>query len=118
MVRSKRVPLDSLSSYSFPQTFRISWSTGSVHGHGEFFLNAVTAKDWVKYLSTKHQDMLHWSEDKDMPLQSPVDSPVLHELESESDMPDLIPLVEDNDVFVPEFDDYERAPLRVAILEG
>jgi hypothetical protein len=68
--------------------YRIAWSSGSFHGHGKYCLTASAAQAWVEYLTSKYEDMLHWSE-------SIEEAPLL----------DAIPSVEQVDVFVPEFDD-------------
>jgi len=81
-LRAPRAPLLS----PLPPKYRIAWSSGSFHGHGEYCLTASTAQAWIDILSAKYKDMLHWSEAID-------------------EAPLFIPSVENVDVFVPEFDD-------------
>ena len=77
----------SFAHLSFLQ-YRVAWSSGSVHGHGEYCLTASVAQAWVDHLTIKYSTMLHWSE-------SDTEAPLLEGIER----------VEEVDVFVPEFDD-------------
>lgn len=92
-----RAPPSLLRLHTLPQ-FRIAWSAGLIHGHGSYCMTADVAKSWVELLTIKHDHMLHWMESTD-------DLSIVTESIDAEDLDKTIELVEDVDIFVPEFDD-------------